>query len=197
MPDRKKEAGQTEGGTLLERLAEHPAARRWIVLGGLAGIALIALSGLLPAGGGQEQSAPAGEDLPVSAQAYADGLEERLARLISSMEGAGEAQVLVTLDRSTEQVYATEERSAQTTDGEGADGESQTTYFSVRASDGAEQALPLTELQPVIRGVVVVCPGGGSAAVAERITQAVTTALDISSARVCVVESKSQKETGG
>ena len=67
---------------------------------------------------------------------------------------------------------------------------SRATYFSVRGSDGSEQALPLTELQPVIRGVVVVCPGGGDPAVAERITQAVTTALDISSARVCVVQSK-------
>ena len=106
------------------------------------------------------------------------------------MEGAGDAQVLVTLDRSSEQIYATEERSSARTESTGSDGESETTYFSVRGSDGSEQALPLTELQPVIRGVVVVCPGGGDPAVAERITQAVTTALDISSARVCVVQSK-------
>ena len=190
MPENRRQKNEREGGDFFERLAEHPAARRWILIGGIAGIALIFLSGLFTGGeSAAENGAPETGRL-VSAQEYAAGLQQELAALISGMEGAGDAQVLVTLDRSSEQIYATEERSSARTESAGSDGESETTYFSVRGSDGSEQALPLTELQPVIRGVVVVCPGGGDPAVAERITQAVTTALDISSARVCVVQSK-------
>ena len=44
------------------------------------------------------------------------------------------------------------------------------------------------EIQPLIRGVLVVCEGGDSPVVVERITQAVTKALDISTAKVCVTK---------
>ena len=42
------------------------------------------------------------------------------------------------------------------------------------------------EVQPVIRGVLVVCEGGDDPVVVERVTQAVTKALDISTAKVCI-----------
>ena len=44
------------------------------------------------------------------------------------------------------------------------------------------------EIQPVIRGVLVVCEGGDDPVVAQTVTQAVTRALDISSAKVCVTK---------
>lgn len=190
MPGDNRKTEKTEGGGFFERLAEHPAARRWILIGGLAGIALIFLSGLFSPGESPSDSPSPETSQLISADEYAGSLEDRLSSLISAMDGAGEARVLITLDRSAEQIYATEERSSERVQSAGSDGESETTYFSVRGSDGSEQALPLTELQPVIRGVVIVCPGGGDPAVAERISEAVTTALDISSARVCVVPSK-------
>ncbi len=188
MPENRKR--NEEGGGFFERVAQHPSARRWILIGGIAGIALIFLSSLF-SGQGQTEEIPdnTGQQV-ISAQDYAISLQEELSALISQIEGAGEAQVLVTLERSAEQVYATEGRSSARAESGGSDEEEETTYFSVRGSDGSEQALPVTEVQPVIRGVVIVCPGGGNPAVAERITRAVTTALDLSSARVCVVQAK-------
>ena len=94
----------------------------------------------------------------------------------------------MTLDQGSEQVYATEERGSNRAQEGEQDEEWETTFYSVRGSDGSEQALPVTEKQPVVRGVVVVCTGGGDPAVCESVTTAVTTALDISSARVCVLE---------
>lgn len=187
MPENRKR--NEEGGGFFERVAQHPSARRWILIGGIAGITLIFLSSLF-SGQGQTEEIPASTGQQViSAQDYAFSLQEELSALISQIEGAGEAQVLVTLERSAEQVYATEGRSSARAESGGSN-EEETTYFSVRGSDGSEQALPVTEVQPVIRGVVIVCPGGGNPAVAERITRAVTTALDLSSARVCVVQAK-------
>ena len=106
--------------------------------------------------------------------------------------------MLVTLERSAEQVYATEGRSSARAESGGSDEEEETTYFSVRGSDGSEQALPVTEVQPVIRGVVIVCPGGGNPAVAERITRAVTIERLIFLPRVYAWCRRNNKEkTGG
>lgn len=180
---------QTEhkaGERLLERLASHPAARKWALFAGFAGIALIFLSGMFSFGeeAEQEPAVPQTE----TAQTYAETLEEELSSLLSRMVGVGDTQILVTLEQSSEQVYATEERGSNRAQEGEQDEEWETTFYSVRGSDGSEQALPVTEKQPVVRGVVVVCTGGGDPAVRESVTTAVTTALDISSARVCVLE---------
>ena len=44
------------------------------------------------------------------------------------------------------------------------------------------------EIEPLIRGVLVVCEGGDEPVVVERITEAVTKALDISTAKVCITK---------
>ena len=44
------------------------------------------------------------------------------------------------------------------------------------------------EIAPKIRGVLIVCEGGDDPVVAARISDAVTKALDISTAKVCIVK---------
>ena len=65
---------------------------------------------------------------------------------------------------------------------------SETKYILVRDADGSEQALAVMEVEPVVKGVIIVCQGGNNPTVQQNIINAVTTALDISSARVCVVQ---------
>lgn len=75
MPENRRQKNEREGGDFFERLAEHPAARRWILIGGIAGIALIFLSGLFTGGeSAAENGAPETGQL-VSAQEYAAGLQ--------------------------------------------------------------------------------------------------------------------------
>lgn len=52
----------------------------------------------------------------------------------------------------------------------------------------AGQGLLVTELQPTVKGVVIVCEGGDQPLVQQRVTDAVTIALNISSKRVCVTK---------
>ena len=54
--------------------------------------------------------------------------------------------------------------------------------------DGEKQPLITTELQPKIQGVVIVCDGADNARVQWDLINVVTTALNISSDRVCVVK---------
>ena len=53
-------------------------------------------------------------------------------------------------------------------------------------ADGGEQALLVTTEMPEVRGVAIVCEGGDSEAINEKIENAVTAALDITSKRVYI-----------
>jgi stage III sporulation protein AG len=50
-----------------------------------------------------------------------------------------------------------------------------------------DKPLLLTEIAPRVKGVVVVCEGGGNAMVIDTVTEALATALNISKSQVCVV----------
>ena len=144
MPENRKR--NEEGGGFFERVAQHPSARRWILIGGIAGIALIFLSSLFSGQGQTEEIKSNTGQQVVSAQDYALSLQEELSALISQIEGAGEAQVLVTLERSAEQVYATEGRS------------------SARAESGADvsfRGAGVSSLRPPVRGADVSFRGAG------------------------------------
>jgi len=55
-------------------------------------------------------------------------------------------------------------------------------------TENGRQGLLVTEIQPTVKGVVVVCQGGDQPLVQERIINTITTALNISSKRVCVTK---------
>ena len=60
-------------------------------------------------------------------------------------------------------------------------------YIIIEDSDGGQKALVVTTLSPTVRGVVVVSKYANDEAVSESIINAVTTALNISNRKVCVV----------
>lgn len=93
-----------------------------------------------------------------SVTTYSTEIESDLQSVISDIEGAGETKVLLTMENSVEYVYLD------------------------------DSTTKTKEIEPVIRGVLVVCEGGGDPVVVERITEAVTKALDISTAKVCITK---------
>lgn len=93
-----------------------------------------------------------------SVTTYSTEIESDLQQILSSISGCGETKVLLTMENSVEYVYLD------------------------------DSTTKTKEIQPVIRGVLVVCEGGDDPVVAQTVTQAVTRALDISSAKVCVTK---------
>lgn len=189
--------GKARKPGLIDRLAENESYRKIIIGAGLVGIALIFLSGYLTSGGKSEpQSASSG--VTYTAEEYETRLEGELEGLLMKIRGVGNATVMVTLEQTKQAVYAKEEKtSGQTTEDKSdgttrneTDSSNETGYILVRDADGSERALPVTEIQPMIKGVVVVCDGGDNPAVQQNIIDAVTTALDITSVRVCVIKAK-------
>ena len=187
---------------MFQKLAENDTYRKIVVGAGVVGIFLIVISGSLK---GCSAQAPAVSPVSsqqrteITAEEYEKQLENKLSDMISRIDGAGNVHVLVTLDQTEKDVYATEEKKSD--EGTSEAGESgagkqetnnsdETTYLVIKNENGSERALRLTEIQPVVRGVVVVCDGGGDVGVQQEITDAVTTALHITSVRVCVIKAK-------
>lgn len=158
-----------------------------LLIVGLAGILLIGLSEWWPSGD-KEVSAPTAEQ---QTDAYVQALETQLKEIVGSIQGAGQCKVMVTLESGVQYVYAQEEKSnSDRQEGDSrvsqSDG-SQQSIVIVDTEDG-RQGLLVTEIQPTVKGVVVVCEGGDLETVQQRIVQAVTTALNITSKRVCVTK---------
>lgn len=189
--------GKARKPGIMEKLAENETYRKIIIGAGLLGIALIFLSGYLTSGGKSEPQ-PASSGPAYTAEEYETRLENELRELIMKIQGVGNASVMVTLEQTKQAVYAKEEKTnGQTTEdkSEGStrnetDSSNETTYILVKDADGSEKALSVTEIQPLIKGVVVVCDGANDPKVQQSVIDAVTTALDITSVRVCVIKAK-------
>lgn len=154
------------------------------------GVLLIYLSEWMPS-----KDEAVAENMGMTAERYCEQVETRLSELLCSMDGVGKCRVYVTLESGVEYVYATKQKEnadySKDSDEKGEKvSERADTEQSIILIDGAdgETGLLLTEKQPTVKGVVVVCDGGNDAAVSERVVAAVTTALNISSRRVCVTK---------
>lgn len=111
---------------------------------------------------------------------YIQDIEEKLEDIVSTIHGAGEAKVMVTLDTSEENVYATDIN------------EKRYEYVVIKTSS-EEGGLLLKIIQPKIRGVAIVCEGGDSYKVKTDILNAVCSVLDISSSRVSISRMKNRE----
>lgn len=98
------------------------------------------------------------EEEEFSVTTYSTEIQSDLQSVISKIEGAGQTHVLLTMENSVEYVYLD------------------------------NSATKTKEIEPIIRGVLVVCEGGDDPVVIERVTEAVTKALDISTAKVCITK---------
>ncbi len=154
---------------------------RLLLIVGLVGIGLIALSEWLP---DRENAAnmPMGSQTVSAAQVEA-ALEERIASLIGQVEGVGMCRVMVLLESGSRYVYAAEQSYAGDTDTY--TGSEKTLFVD---TDAGPVGLLVTEIQPTVKGVAVVCSGGDNPAVCERVTGLICAALNISSGRVCVAK---------
>lgn len=168
--------------------------RTIIIIIGLAGIVLIFISGFVPKSGEESGEIDASESPPVTADEYRRQLESELEDIISQIDGAGNVSILITMESSVEDVYAVEknieEKSSTSTGSDVGDSESEykeeNKYVTVKRRDGSEDTVLQKQIMPKIRGVLVVCDGGGNSVVKEKITQAVSGVLNISGGKVFV-----------
>ena len=181
----------------MEKILEYPLFRKlWdkygyniFVLLGITGIAMIFISEL------NFDSKYKSNEKSNDIYSYRQQLESDLTDLLSSVNGAGDVKVMITLESGEENVYAWQEKSSldeQTVSADTSNQMSQHTLYEneiVMIDSGNEKkALIEKVLQPAVQGVVVVCKGADDIKVVSDITNAVSVALNMPSNRICVIK---------
>ena len=163
---------------------------------GLAGIVLICISSFI---GGEKKDKE--NTLPTesfSVEEYRTGLENSISDIVKSITGSENVNVVITLESGIRYSYAdvNEGTSENRTESnlESSSSESKQTYITVKSADGGEQALLVTTEMPEVRGVAIVCEGGDDLQTNEKIENAVTAALNITSKRVYIAGGSSYEK---
>lgn len=163
-------------------LLSSKKSRNIIVAAGIAVILLLFLSTLTPQ---TEQSLSPAEDTA----AIERQLEQRLEQLLSGINGVTAPDVMVTLDSTSERVYARDSRNGSSeTLGEGSSslsGDSESSVVLVGSGSG-KSALEQSTILPKVRGVAVVCGGAEDPSIKEKVVNTVSGVLNISSSRIYV-----------
>ena len=169
----------------------------------LAGILLMVIA--VPAGKTKEHASSAsdgntgktvrGTSDGTDEEAYTTYLEDRLSRILSQIEGAGEVKVMITLKSSAEKVLDKDTESDQDSQGgtrqsSKASKKENTVYASDSdsATQGSGSPYVSKELSPEIEGVVVIADGGGNAVVKENISSAVQALFDIEPHKIRIMK---------
>ena len=159
-----------------ELLKAPQGQRKVFILLAVLGIALVLLSGNGTAGSKSKSETTTARDY----DAYVADLEGRLQKTVASMDGVGTCKVMITLEKSDENVYATNSESKRDADS----GSSK--------EDCGESPLLLSAYLPNVQGVAVVCTGGDDPAVREKITTTVASLFGIPTNRISVSKLKGE-----
>ena len=161
-----------------ELLKAPQGQRKVFILLAVLGIALVLLSGNGTAGSKSKSE---------TTNAYVADLEGRLQKTVASMDGVGTCKVMITLEKSDENVYATNSESKRDADS----GSSKEDYV-LYDQDSGESPLLLSAYLPNVQGVAVVCTGGDDPAVREKITTTVASLFGIPTNRISVSKLKGE-----
>lgn len=156
-----------------------------IVFIGLAGILLILFSDITGDDKPQNEAKGSEDTVAVGYEQYITEAEEKLRLTLEKINGVGKADVMITAKGSGEYVYA--QNSKKETD---SDSVSESGEYVIIGGSGDKKALVRKVDNPEIMGVVVVCEGGESNVVKEKVYNAVSAAFDIPSQRIFVTGSE-------
>ena len=151
-------------------------------------VAVGALLLLLPTGGTQ----PAAEERQTDRETFFQPekgrtarmdreLEEKLARTLSSIHGAGETEVMLTLKSGSRQVLAQDTQSR-------GEGERSVSTVTLGRGSGSQEVVPLQTVAPQFRGALVVCAGGDDPGVRLQVIRAVSALTGLGSDCITVCQ---------
>ncbi|MEA4965739.1 MAG: hypothetical protein VB055_07955 [Oscillospiraceae bacterium] len=152
---------------------------RYAALVLLLGAALL----LIPTGNGQAATEQETETSAAETDAQPD-LEERLAALLSQVEGAGRVCVMLTVRAGEETVYQTDSSTEQN-DEDGSKSVEVTTVLT-----GSDEPVTTKILSPVYLGAVVVAEGGDLASVRLNLVSAVSSLTGLGADKITVMKMK-------
>ena len=162
---------------------------KYLVILGIVLISLILLSEFWPSS--KDKSVSKTEE-----DTYRAELENELENIISQIEGVGKTKIMITTDGSVKKIYAAEIKEQKDISSD-ADNDDNNKY-SERSSNesklqviergGVRDGILLRTEPPAVAGVLVVCKGGDSKIIRDKVIEAVSTALGILSTKIYVTK---------
>ena len=129
----------------------------------LVGIALIFGSSLIEDSGTESS-------IQLDYEKYVSNLEEKIESFLLKIQGISKAEAIITLDTSSEQIYA----------------QSNDSYVIIDKESG-ESPINITEIYPTVRGIAIACTNGNSDEMKVKITKIISAYLDIPTNRIEIV----------
>ena len=170
----------------IKQIVKNP---KILIVLGLCGILLIFVSSIF-SDSEKENTKSINDSDTYSSEKYCELLENDIRNIITGITGDKNPTVVITLESGVRYNYASaDEIDTSSSVGSANDQSSESkkqSYITVKTADGGERALIVTEVMPEVRGVAIVCRGGNSESIAEKIKNAVTAALNITSKRVYI-----------
>lgn len=163
--------------------------KAWSALGRYKYVLLVMLAGalllLLPDSNKTVQSnepAVTGVEEDFSVEA----LEEKLEKTLSEIDGAGQVQVMLTVQSGMKRVLAQDGSLEQ--DGSSVQRETQTVVIS--AGSGVQETVLVQQIYPQFQGALVVADGGGDPAVRLKLTEAVAALTGLGADKISICKGK-------
>ncbi len=155
---------------------------RKLIIGGAVAAMILLLLSTVSCGGSSGSSTNRHE----SAEQIEEKLENRLAELISCIDGVSDVKVMITLDVSSQTVYEKDESSSHSLSENGASGSS--TQTEVVLAGSGKEPVEVGTIQPEVRGVAIVCGGASDPVIREKVANIAAKALNIGMSRVYVTD---------
>jgi ABC-type uncharacterized transport system ATPase subunit len=114
--------------------------------------------------------------------------------LLEAIDGAGEVEVMITLESCYENVYL-KDKNLKTESGNGDfKEESDETYIMAKTSSNTQEGVIIKVYEPVVKGVAVVATGGESEKVKMAIIETVSAVFNIDSTNISVEKMKTERK---
>ena len=162
-----------------------------IILGLVAGVILIILS-FFTAGNNKDptKNTTATDNLSrIDTDTYIAEQEKKLCEILKRINGVSEPFVMITLDSSSEYIYASKQsiKESSSKNGETTQKDVQKDIVLYEDEKKSKSPILVKEIQPKIKGVAVVCRGVGSADMQLKIINLVSTVLNLPTNKVYVI----------
>ena len=153
----------------------------------LIGVVLLVLAGL-PDDSDKKTTENKNQAESINNSEYIKHLEQRLSKILSSVNGASDVSVMITLEDGGQSIYARDEKNENKT----SDGGSQTytsdgSYVLKNNSGGGQSAVLIKSRLPSVSGVLITAKGADNAEVKNNLVSAVKAVLDVGAHRVAVL----------
>ena len=166
-----------------------------IILGLCAGIVLIVLS-FITANSGNKNNIIVNKNNSVNTdlsrtdtESYVREQENKICSILSRIDGVTDPYVMITLDTSSEYVYASNEtvKESSSKNGDTTQREVQKNMILYDGTKDTKSPVLIKEIQPKIKGVAVICRGVGNAEMQLKIINLVSTVLNLPTNKVYVI----------